>query len=112
MKSYINVIVLSLAVCTSNVTIHPIRVERNDGGCLVGTWYVQCTRGHIDQVDDITCNHNCSQCTFENKSVDDGTAMVVCPYGHATRVEDHTSSHLCSYRYSNGNVCNTECRIK
>jgi hypothetical protein len=110
MKSYLHVFILSFAFCTSDITIHTLG-EVRDGGCLVGTWWVKCSQGHIDQVDGITCNHDCSQCNFSNKSVDDGTAMVVCPYGHATRVQDHTSSHLCSFVNSNGIVCNTECKV-
>lgn len=88
-----------------------VREEKKPSGCLIGTYWVQCNQGHNDQVDGITCNHHCSQCKFDNLSVDDGKAMVVCPKGHATRVEDHTLSHKCTFAYPNGTICNLECRL-
>ena len=83
--------------------------EANGIGFLDGTWIVRCRRGHDDQVEDITRNHDCEH-DCDEKSVDDGSANVVCPDGHATHVEGITRSHLCTYPLPQGGVCGKQCR--
>jgi hypothetical protein len=77
-------------------------------GFLEGTWIVRCQRGHDDQVEDITANHDCEKCGMQ--SVHDGYANVVCPDGHATHVEGITRSHLCTQPLPSGGICGKQCR--
>ena len=77
-------------------------------GFLDGTWIVRCPKGHDDQVDDITRNHDCETCG--EKAVDDGNANVVCPDGHATHVGGITRSHLCTFNLPGGGICGKQCR--
>jgi hypothetical protein len=85
-----------------------VGLEARETVCLEGTWIVRCPRGHDDQVDDITCNHDCEKCGL--KSVDGGTADVVCPDGHATRVGGVTRTHSCTFPLPGGGICGKQCR--
>lgn len=95
-------------VCILAVALLTVPVISFAIDCLRGTWIVRCPNGHDDQVDDITCNHDCEKC--DAKAVDGGRAMVVCPAGHATQVTGITESHLCNYRLPNGGICGQQCR--
>lgn len=77
-------------------------------GFLHGTWIVRCSKGHDDQVDGITRNHECETCG--EKSVDGCTADVVCPDGHASHVGGITESHLCTVALRAGGICGKQCR--
>jgi hypothetical protein len=78
--------------------------------CLRGTWIVRCKNGHDDQVDGITCNHDCEKNGCGLKSVDNGKAMVVCPDGHSSRVEGITEQHRCAHELLSGGICGKQCR--
>jgi hypothetical protein len=55
-------------------------IPRSAFACLSGTWFVRCPNGHVDQVDDITCQHECNTCHAQAFS--GGNVTVVCPKGH------------------------------
>lgn len=77
--------------------------------CLYGTWHVQCPAGHINQVDQGTCQHKCEQC---GRQVFDGNVVtVVCKNGHPNRIttgagdkQNVTQHYICP-------TCKTDCRL-
>jgi hypothetical protein len=78
--------------------------------CLCGTWFVRCPNGHVDQVDKVTCQHECEKCGAQAFS--GGDVTVVCPNGHDNRLvntgnRDQTSQWASSLRCR---TCGAECR--
>jgi hypothetical protein len=77
--------------------------------CLYGTFKVRCPNGHIDTVEDGTCNHTCEKCGV--KALSEGEGDILCPNGHINHVRtgssrrrrDVTSSYKCR-------TCGKECR--
>lgn len=100
----------TLVVTTNRGSTHRKEKEGLEAmaGFLRGTWIVRCPKGHDDQVEDITKDHDCEKC--DAKAVDSGSANVVCPHGHATHVEGITESHLCSEPLPGGGICGMQCR--
>ena len=79
--------------------------------CLAGTWKVRCLRGHVDIVDDITCNHKCEKCG--EKAFSDGVGDVVCPDGHANPVSTGNRNERDKWLQSlKCSKCGKGCRIK
>ena len=78
--------------------------------CLVGTWWVRCPNGHIDTVEDVTCNHDCEKCPA--RAFSNGNGTVVCPVGHNNYVQTGSSSErrrwLKTYRCRTAG-CGREC---
>src|ERR1043166_3980311 len=77
--------------------------------CMYGQWAVMCPNGHVDMVDEGTCQHKCERCGVQAFS--DNVVTVVCRNGHPNRIttgaanrEQITQHYLCS-------VCKTDCRL-
>ena len=73
--------------------------------CLYGKWAVLCANGHVDLVDDGTCQHVCEKCGLQVFSGDDVT--VVCRNGHPNRIKTGapaSTSFICP-------TCKTDCRL-
>lgn len=78
--------------------------------CLVGTWWVRCPKGHVDTVEDVTCNHDCEKC--DTNAFSNGNGTVVCPVGHNNYVRTGSrwerGKWLKSYRCRTAD-CGREC---
>jgi DNA-directed RNA polymerase subunit RPC12/RpoP len=107
-REFITTVVGTIAAVGTVVVGAPSSAQ----ACLYGKWQVRCANGHIDIVDDGTCQHKCEKCGLQ---VFDGhTVTVVCPVGHANRVDTGTYPQkrghpvMESYKCS---TCGRECRI-
>ena len=85
-------------------------VPRSARACLVGRWKVRCPNGHVDVVEEVTCNHTCEKCGVVAFS--GGVGQVVCPKGHSNQVTTGDKSGraqwLCSFKCR---VDGLECRL-
>ena len=87
-----------------------LTVPTHAQACLYGTFKVRCPNGHIDIVEDGTCNHTCEKCGA--KAFTEGEGDLVCPDGHVNHVrtgssrrrEDVTRSVKCR-------TCGKECKL-
>jgi hypothetical protein len=77
--------------------------------CLYGKWRVKCANGHVDTVDDATCQHKCEKCRLQVFSGNKVT--VVCRNGHANEIltgaanrKEITQHYICP-------TCKTDCRL-
>jgi len=102
---------LTLALAVGSAPTNELAAAtRGSIGFLEGTFIVRCPRGHDDQVEDITRNHDCSHGDCGLRSVDDGRATVLCPDGHANHVEGITRQHKCTFPLPSGGECAKQCR--
>lgn len=87
-----------------------LTVPTRASACLYGKFKVRCPNGHVDIVEDGTCNHTCEKCDV--KAFTEGEGDLVCPDGHVNHVrtgssrrrEDVTTSVKCR-------TCGKECRV-
>ena len=78
--------------------------------CLYGTFKVRCPNGHVDIVEDGTCNHNCDKCGA--KAFTEGEGDLVCPDGHVNHVRTGSSRNRNDVTTSvKCRICRKECRI-
>jgi len=75
--------------------------------CLYGKWWVVCPVGHVDQVDDGTCQHKCEKC---GRQAFQGSVVTVrCPSGHDNRIDTASCGRACG-AYSCP-TCGKNCRV-
>src|SRR5215813_2320992 len=75
---------IAIAVGTVGAVGIVVATPSQARACLYGKWKVRCPDGHIDIVDEVTCNHTCEKCP--KKAFVDGEGDVVCPNGHVNHV--------------------------
>lgn len=75
--------------------------------CLYGSYLVVCSKGHVDRVDQGTCQHKCETC---GEQVFRGAKVTLrCPNGHSGEVDSSVCGRACEG--VNCGTCGANCRI-
>jgi hypothetical protein len=75
--------------------------------CLYGSFWVVCPNGHVDRVDDGTCQHKCEKCGAQ--AFNGAKVTLRCPNGHDGVFDTSSCGRACSS--AKCGTCGRECRI-
>jgi hypothetical protein len=98
---------MAKAARTSGAAVVIALIPKSARACLYGKWWVVCPNGHVDLVDDGTCQHKCEKCGVQ--AFQGSIVTVRCPNGHDNRIDTAPCGRACTG--FNCPTCGSNCRV-